>query len=918
MSHVRFNQILVVDDNTGNLQLLQNLLTEQGYSVFPASSGELALEFVQSTLPDLILLDIKMPGMDGYETCRRLKADKRTASIPIIFLSALEDEHNKVKGFQAGGVDYITKPFQSEEMLARVRIHLRMRELTTGLEQEVNARTEELMLANKQLTEEIAERKQAEEELRELNNDFITLLENTDDFVYFKDRDNRFLFCSQTLANITGHRSWRDLTGKDDFEVFPEEAARIYRAEEHPIFNEGKVLLNKVDPYFDAQGERRWVNTNKWPVFDDKGTVVGIFGISRDITEQKQAEEEMRRLTLFQQTILNSAPYSIISTTPDGIITVFNPAAERLLGYTAAEVVGKQTPAIWHDAQEIRQHALRLSEELGEKIQPGFDVFTARPKHNLPEEREWTVICRDGVRLPVNLSVTMLSDDAGHIIGFVGMLYDLTERKQAEQELVRYKEHLEETVQQRTDELRLARDAAEAANKAKSIFLANMSHELRTPLNAILGFSQLMRKDQSLSASQHDTLEIINNSGDHLLKLINDVLEIAKIEAGKQRLEITTFDLHELVREVSEMMKLRALQKALQLELDQTSEFPRYIKGDEARLRQILVNLVSNAVKFTEQGSVIIRLGSKHNTHHYLLIEVEDSGPGISSTDQQRLFKPFEQLSAGSASQAGTGLGLTIVRQFVKLMGGDICVESEMGKGALFRVKLPLQEAEEAEMIRLSSEKRGAVVGLAPGQPSHRILIAEDQQDNQVLLSWMMADLGLEVKVAQNGEECIQIFKDWKPDLIWMDQRMPVMDGDEATRRIRKLPGGDRVKIVAVTASALKEEKEQLLASGMDGYVSKPYRFDEIYYSLETQLGLTLVYTEVDNECEAALTAPPSEQLLELYQLAEVGMVFEIQEIASRLQAENEDYIPFAQQLLKLAKGFDIEGISAFIKPYLK
>lgn len=776
MNDARFNRILIVDDSTTNLQLLMNLLTEQGYTVYPASDGKLALVFLQSTLPDLILLDIKMPGMDGFEVCRRLKADERSASIPVIFLSALEDERDKVKAFQAGGVDYITKPFQQEEMLARIRIHLRMCELTDRLEQEVNARTQDLMLANKKLEEEIAERNQVEEELRNLNNDFVTLLENTGDFIYFKDSDNRFLFCSQTLADITGHRSWRDMIGKDDFDVFPEETARIYREEEQPIFGEGKTLLNKVDPYFDAQGGRRWVNTNKWPVFDDKGAVVGIFGISRDITEQKQAEEE----------------------------------------------------------------------------------------------------------------------------------------------LVQYREHLEETVQQRTEELRLARDAAEAANKAKSVFLANMSHELRTPLNAILGFSQLMRQDHSLTSSQLEYLEIINNSGDHLLKLINDVLEIAKIEAGKLQLNVTTFDLHRLVREVSDMMSLRAQQKGLQLVLDQASDFPRYIKGDEARIRQILVNLVSNAVKFTEQGGVTMRLYSKYNAHHHLLIEVEDSGPGISKKDQRYLFRPFQQLSAGSSSHGGTGLGLSIVHQFVQLMGGDVSVESKPGKGTLFLIRLPLNEADEEEMIRLSGESHGTVAGLAPGQAPRRILIAEDQRDSQILLARVMTDLGLEVKVAQNGEECIQIFQHWRPDLIWMDQRMPVMDGVEATRRIRKLPGGEQVKIVAVTASALKDQEETLRTSGMDDYLSKPYRFDEIYHCLEKQLGLTLLYAEAEGEIETALVAPPNEQLQELYQLADTGQIFEIQEIASRLRAENAAYIPFARQLLKLAKGFDIEEIIAFIKQYLK
>ncbi len=632
----------------------------------------------------------------------------------------------------------------------------------------------------------------------------------------------------------------------------------------------------------------------------------------------QEREDDLQRLTLFQRTILDNVAYGIISTTPEGIVTSFNPAAERLLGYTEDEIVGKQTPGYWHDPEEVARYAQQLSNELGETIQPGFDVFAARPQRNLAEENEWNFICKDGKRVPVDLSVTALYDEGGRITGFVGMVYDLSERKRTEQELLRYKDHLEETVQQRTDELRLARDAAEAANKAKSVFLANMSHELRTPLNAILGFSQLMHNDRSLSASQRENLDIINNSGDHLLKLINDVLEIAKIEAGKLQLDIASFNLQSLVREVSDMMRLRAQQKGLQLELDHSSDCPRYIKGDEARLRQILVNLVSNAVKFTELGRVTIRLRSRHNAHHNLLIEVEDTGPGISSVDQQRLFKPFEQLSAGTSSQGGTGLGLAIVYQFVQLMQGDISVESQTGKGSLFRVKLPLNEADEADITQLSGERHGAVAGIVPQQSSRRILIAEDQQDNQILLSRLMTDIGLEVKVAQNGKECIQIFEDWKPDLIWMDQRMPIMDGVEATQHIRALPGGDEVKIVAITASALKEQETTLRASGIDDYVSKPYQFEEIYRCLEKQLGLTCVYAEETSEPEAPMVAPPREQLLELNQLIEVGLVFEIQEIASRLQAENEALTPFAQQLMKLAKGFDIEGVNSFIKEYLK
>ncbi len=653
-----------------------------------------------------------------------------------------------------------------------------------------------------------------------------------------------------------------------------------------------------------TDGRRVLLSINGAPIFDAQGEIEAVVFSIEDITERKHAEETLQRsehglaeaqriahLGSWELDLLNN-----VLTWSDEIFHIFEIDKEEFAASYEAFL-----DAIHPDDREMVNHA-----------------YTESLSSKKPYNIEHRLLMKDGRIKYVHEQCESFFDAADKPLRSVGTVQDITEQKLREDELRRYRDHLEEEVQQRTTELMLARDAAEAANKAKSTFLANMSHELRTPLNAILGFSQLMHKDGSLSARQRENLEIINNSGDHLLRLINDVLEIAKIEAGKQQLEVTTFDLYEMVRAVSDMMRLKAQQKGLQLVLDQSSAFPRFIKADEARLRQILVNLVSNSVKFTEQGGVTIRLRNEHNARHHLLIEVEDTGPGISRIDQQRLFHPFEQLSTGPASQGGTGLGLAIVRQFVQLMEGEIAVESEPGKGSLFRVKLPINEADKAQMIHLCGERRGVLAGLAPGQPSRRILIAEDQHENQLLLSKLMTDLGLEVKVAHNGEECIQIFQHWKPDLIWMDQRMPVMDGGEATRRIRELPGGDQVKIVAVTASALKEQETTLRASGMDGYVSKPYRLDEIYHSLEKQLGLTWAYAETDSEREATLVVPPSEQLFELYQLADTGQIFEIQEIASRLQADNEAFIPFAQKLQKLAKRFDIEGISAFIKQYLE
>ncbi len=578
------------------------------------------------------------------------------------------------------------------------------------------------------------------------------------------------------------------------------------------------------------------------------------FNAMMEVIQEREAH--LRRISALQRTIVDNAAYVIISTTPQGLVTSFNHAAERLLGYLADEVVGKRTPALWHDADEIRERAQQLTQELNETIDSGFEVFAARPRHYLPEEGEWTFISKRGQRIPVLLSVTALRDDADNIMGFVGLAYDLTERKKAEEQLRRHKDELEQTVQQRTQELMLARDAAEAANRAKSVFLANMSHELRTPLNSILGFSSLIGRDGGLSASQLEYIGIINRSGRHLLKLINDVLEIAKIEAGKLQLEIAAFDFGGMVHDVADMMRMRANGKGLQLELEMSSSCPRFLKGDEARMRQILINLIGNAVKFTKQGGVAIRFATRRGKPLCLLIEVEDSGPGISERDQKRLFKPFVQLAEGGEQQ-GTGLGLTITRQFVQLMQGEISVESVLGRGTLFRIELPIEEAKGEEVEVSEKAVHGEIAGLAPGQPTYRILIVEDQRENQLLLKRLMDELGMEVRLADNGEQCVKQFQQWHPDFIWLDMRMPVMDGEEATRRIRQLPGGEKVKIVAVTASAFKEEQQEMLAAGMDDFVRKPFRFSEIFDALARHLGVKYLYKSKTEAASAPLALTP-------------------------------------------------------------
>ena len=399
------------------------------------------------------------------------------------------------------------------------------------------------------------------------------------------------------------------------------------------------------------------------------------------------------------------------------------------------------------------------------------------------------------------------------------------------------------------------KEKAEAANLAKSKFLASMSHELRTPLNAILGFSHLMRNDAGLSEEQRNTLDIINRSGEHLLNLINDVLDMAKVEAGRLSVENNLLDLGKMVRDVTDLLRVRAEEKGLQLLLDQSSDFPRFIRADGAKLRQVLINLVGNAIKYTEQGGVTLRLNARSADvpeRLLLIVGVEDTGAGITPEDQARIFVPFVQVGKLN-TQKGTGLGLAIARTYVELMGGRLSVESAPGKGSIFRVEAPVERAEESEVSAVEI-KRGRVVGLAPGQPEYRILIVEDQMENWLLLRRLMEGVGFPVRVAENGAAGVGMFQEWRPHFIWMDIRMPVMDGLEATRRIRALDGGREVKITALTASVFKEERDNVTAAGMDDFIRKPYVPEEIFDCLARQLDVRFVYEEATMAAAAAPT----------------------------------------------------------------
>ncbi|MEA5519892.1 PAS domain S-box protein [Limnoraphis robusta] len=657
---------------------------------------------------------------------------------------------------------------------------------------------------------DISARQLIENALRESEARFQTFMNNSPAAAWITDANGVIVYVSQTYLR-TFDLPTDNLIGKSIFELYPTSIAQQFLDNIQTVAQTFQVLKAvEIAPRLDKSLGNFLVY--KFTIPDLSGEVL-IGGVAIDITQQHQAEIGLKLSEERLQLALEASGDGLWDWDISTGKVYLNSYYQEMLGYHPGELI--MNTMVWENM---------IHPDDKSKVFERLNAHLQDPSVNY--NFDYRVRCKSGEwKWVANYGKVVLRAPQGKPLRMIGTHKDISDRKQTE------------------IALRQAMEAAEAANLAKSIFLANMSHELRTPLNVILGFTQVMARDPSLTSTQQEDLQTIQRSGDHLLSLINDVLDLSKIEAGHCTLEETGFDLIALLHSLRNMLAERASSKGLDLCFEIAPEVPQFIVADAQKLRQILINLLSNAIKFTKKGNITLRVQTQEfQQSNTLMFEVEDTGVGIAPEELNTIFDAFVQAQAGKRSVSGTGLGLTISRKLLELMGGEITVKSKIEQGSTFSFSLPVRLTDGVDLTPEQSDR--LVIGLVPGQPHHRILVVDDRSENRLLMVRLLSKLGLEVREASNGQEAVQLWKEWLPDLTWMDIRMPVLDGYEATKQIRAMEQGKTSIIIALTAQASQSDRTLALAAGCNDYISKPFREQTLFLKMAEYLGLEFLYQE--------------------------------------------------------------------------
>jgi PAS domain S-box-containing protein len=848
----------------------------------------------------------------------------------------------------------------------------------------------------------ITERKKLDQKLAESQQFLNTIIENLPLAIYVKNIDNDFKFelCNKSSETIFGVQR-DEILGKNIYSLLPWNQADYFRSHILEILTHKKAVEIPEFMIHNLAGHDLLLRTQKIPIINNNQKITHMLCISEDITDSKNTQIALQE-SLEREQALGKAIQRIRQTLE--IKTIFSTTAlelrrvlncERVVVYQfrpdwSGEFIAESVSPGWMSLFEEQNTNPSLQENTTENERCTVKLFENNSYSNSSGLQDTYLKDTQGGLYSQGRNYRAVTDiyNAGfnqcyikllesfqaraYIItpifsnnqlwGLLATYQNSSPRQWKEVEIniaiqisnqlgvALQQTELLETTQKQSIELQKAAVAADKANQAKSEFLANMSHELRTPLNAILGFTQLMNEDPLLSSKHHKYVGIINQAGEHLLTLINDVLEMSKIEAGRSTLNRLQFDLINLLEGLRKMLQMRAESQGLEFKFEYAPDLPRYLETDEGKLRQVLLNLLSNAIKFTTQGEIRVRVKREYQIMQpesclasnlegldgenfaidstnqqkleFILFEVEDTGAGIATEEIDLLFEPFKQTQSGRNSNQGTGLGLAISRKYVQLMGGDIHVRSQLGIGSLFSFEIPTHSLEYCS-LPVNTNKAKAI-HLAPGQPDYKILVVDDRVDSRLLLNELLSNMGFKIENAENGQQAIDSWKNWQPDLILMDVRMPVIDGLTATKLIKGTPLGQKTKIIILTASVFEEDQEQILACGCDDFVTKPLEVDNLLEKISHYLGVQYTYQENETQPEKSssnsslssqenlsflLTTMSPQWQGELYYAAAQGSDEKIADLIAQIPPENQELMSI---LNRLNMNFEFQTILEF------
>jgi PAS domain S-box-containing protein len=832
MTHER---ILIVEDEEVATIYLQNILEKIGYTVLATVvSGEMAIQQVAETRPDLIVMDIHLAGeMDGIETANQIRIQ---FDIPVVYLTSYADDSFLQQAQATEPYGYLVKPAQENELHATIKLALYKHKIESKLKE-----------MNKRLEQEIAEHKQTEEALRQSEERYRHMFQAAS--VSLWEQDIRGI--KTALDNLKQQ-------GVSDLPTY---------LDEHPEFVQKAIHMIKV--------------------LDVNNMTIKIYGA-------KTKEELLGSLDKV------SAP-----------------------------------EALPHFKEEI--------------------LAIAEQKPYYENESYARTLQGETINILVRITLPQTPAKFGTMIVSVT---DITKRKQAEKELEQHRRHLERLVEERTAELSKTNAELARASRHKDEFLATMSHELRTPLNAILGYAQILKNDGNLTERQREGLETVKSSGEHLLTLINEILDLSKIEAGQMELQAGEFHLPEFLKYIAEITRMRAEQKGLSFEYEPDQNLPVGVRADEKRLREVLLNILGNAVKFTEKGKVSLRVYAlrefseledigntktqKHKNTKTLRFEVEDTGIGISPEQLEEIFLPFRQVDTQRHSFEGTGLGLAISSKLVEMMGSTLQVKSTLGKGSTFWFEVQLPEVQGVVPKEQSYGRK--ITGYRGERLT--VLVVDDDEHNRAVLLGMLLPLGFKIAEAKNGQECVEKALKLRPDLILLDLKMPVLDGFGATQQIRKFEtensildtgyssldndtqypissiqhpaSGIRIPIIAVSASVFEETRKRALNAGFDDFLIKPFQMEQLLEILRANLDIEWIYEDLEetvtrnvqfDQQPVQLVPLPSEVVEDIRNFAKLGMAKQLLVELDYIEQQDTKYTSFVNTLQQLVKNYQFDRI---------